>query len=364
MKIEEIVNCLESFAPTAYQEKYDNSGLLVGSLNQEVTQAIISLDCTEDVIDEAIEKKCELIICHHPIIFGGLKKLTGDNYVERTVIKAIQHNIAIYAIHTNLDNVLLGVNNKISDKLNLVNRQILSPKKDLIKKVIVHAPIKNAAEIKDAMWSAGAGNIGNYENCSFNTIGEGTFMGNVNSNPTIGKKGQIHSEKEIKIEMIYPIDLQSKVLKAMYSKHPYEEVSYEIINLFNYHQNVGSGMIGSLEKPMNTKEFLSLAKTSLNASCLKYTKSDITTIQKVAVCGGSGRFLLQQAIKMDADIFISSDFKYHEFFDADNKIIIADVGHYESEQFTKELIAEILKEKFSKFATHLSHTNTNPINYL
>ena len=364
MKIGEITNYLEQIAPLDYQEKYDNSGLIYGNKEHKVKQALITLDCTEEIVQEAIEKKCELIISHHPIIFKGLKKINGKNYVERTIIKAIQNNIAIYAIHTNLDNIYNGVNKKICDKLELENCHVLSPKSEILRKLIVFCPNSHADKLRSAICNSGAGHIGNYNNCTFNTKGEGTFKGNEKTNAFTGKQGKIHYEKETRIEAIFPSHLQSKILAAMFLEHPYEEVAYDIIPLQNKHQNVGFGMIGYLEKPMKSDEFLKFIKKQMQTDCIRYTKTEVKEVKKIAVCGGAGSFLLAKAKEIHADFFITSDFKYHEFFDAENNIIIADIGHYESEQFTKELIQDILKENFPKFATHLSEINTNPINYL
>lgn len=364
MKIQDVIQHLEEIAPLAFQESYDNCGLLTGHSQQSVSQALITLDCTEEIVDEAIAKGCELIIAHHPIIFKGLKKLNGKNYIERTIIKAIKHDIAIYAIHTNLDNVHTGVSKKICDKLGLINCQTLAPKSDLVSKIIVYCPSEQAASVREAMWEAGAGSIGNYDNCSFNSIGEGTFRGNEHSNPHVGLKGETHAETEIKIEMIFPTHLQGKVLKAMYAQHPYEEVAYDLIKLNNKHQRVGSGMIGDLPEEMDSMHFLKSLKESMQTDCVRFTKAPSEKVKRIAVCGGAGSFLLGKAKQLQADVFITGDFKYHEFFDAENQLIIADIGHYESEQFTKELIQDILKEKFPKFATHLSELNTNPINYL
>ena len=363
MIVKDISSFLENKFPTTYKEDYDNCGLLIGDYNQKVSNVLISLDCTDDIINEAIKKKCELIVCHHPIIFKGIKKITGENYVEKLIIKAIKNNISVYAIHTNLDNHNEGVNKKIAEKLGLINFQILAPKKQLIHKLVVHAPLESSEKIRNSLFEAGAGNIGNYSHCSFNTIGEGTFRGNEKSNPNVGEKGTLHNQSEIKIEVIFPSHKKSVILQNMLLTHPYEEVSYEISVLENYHQNIGSGMIGHLENEMKANDFIALLKQRMNTACIRHTKLENKTVKTVALCGGSGSFLLKNARRANADIYISSDFKYHEFFDAEKDIIIADIGHYESEQFTSELLANILKEKFTKFATHLSDINTNPIHY-
>ncbi|MCJ8211738.1 Nif3-like dinuclear metal center hexameric protein [Mucilaginibacter sp. RS28] len=363
MKISDITSFLESLAPLAYQEDYDNSGLIVGQPDHEVQQTLISLDCTEEVVDEAIAKGCQLIISHHPIVFKGLKRFNGRTYVERVVEKAIRHNIALYAIHTNLDNVTGGVNKRICDVLGLKNSHILSPKQNLLKKLVTYVPTAQAEVVRGALFKAGAGNIGNYSECSFNSEGTGTFKGNEHSDPFVGLPGEQHHEAEIKIETIYPANLESKILMALFLAHPYEEVAYDLYPVTNAYNQVGSGMIGELEIPLPEQEFLRHVKYSLKAQVIRHTELRGRPIRKVAVCGGSGGFLLKQAIASGADIFITADYKYHEFFDAERKIVIADVGHFESEQFTQHLLYEIIRKKFPNFAVRLTEINTNPIKY-
>ncbi len=364
MKISDVINFLESWAPRFYQESYDNAGLITGNADTELTNALICLDSTEAVMDEAIKNKCNLIIAHHPIVFSGLKKINGKNYVERVIIKAIKNDVAIYAIHTNLDNVSQGVNNKICEKLGLKNCRILSPKNNILKKIYTYVPIAHVETVKQALFNAGAGYIGNYSETSFSTAGTGTFKGNEAAKPYLGEKGKRHHEQEEKIETIFPHYIENQVLAALFSVHPYEEVAYEIITLDNAHQQVGSGMIGELEKPVDVLSYLKEIKSKLKTNCIRYTQPIERQVSKVAVCGGSGSFLLQDAIAQKADVFITADFKYHQFFDATGKIVIADIGHFESEQFTPELICEKLKEKFVTFAPLLTSINTNPINYL
>ncbi len=364
MKINEITNYLESLAPIYLQEDYDNSGLITGNKHWKVNNVLVCLDCTEKVVDEAIAKSCNLIVTHHPIVFSGLKSIVGKNYVERTIIKAIKNDIAIYAIHTNLDNIKDGVNAVIAKKIGLENLKILRPKKNIIKMLSFYCPDSDAQRLKDLLWEAGAGNIGNYSHCSFSTIGLGTFMGNDYSKPSLGQRNVLHTEKEEKIEMILPSYLQNKILNTLFSEHPYEEVAYEIHLLDNINQDIGSGMFGKLKTPIKSHDFLKHLKKVMQTDSIRYTDLNKEYIETVAVCGGSGSFLLDDAKKVMADIFITADFKYHEFFDAENDIIIADIGHYESEQFTKDLLCDILNEKFTKFATHLSSINTNPINYM
>jgi len=363
MKLSALTNFLESLAPLSYQEDYDNSGLIVGNPDQEVNQALISLDCTEAVVDEAIATNCQVIISHHPIVFKGLKKFNGKTYVERVVEKAIRKGIAIYAIHTNLDSVMTGVNARISETLGLKNTRILAPKHNQLKKLVTYVPLSHADAVRDALFSAGAGNIGNYSETSFNTEGTGTFKGNEAANPYVGEAGKRHKENEVRIETVYPANLESKILVALILTHPYEEVAYDLYNLTNQHQQVGAGMVGELDMPLNEESFLFQVKDKMRTHVIRHTKLLGKPIKKVAVCGGSGGFLLKQAIAAGADIFITADYKYHEFFDAEGKIVIADIGHFESEQFTQQLLYEIIRKKFPIFAVRLTEVNTNPVKY-
>ena len=363
MKLSQLTSYLESLAPLAYQEDYDNSGLIVGQPEQEIQQALISLDCTEAVVDEAIAKNCQVIISHHPIVFKGLKKFNGKTYVERVVEKAIRNHIAIYAIHTNLDNVTHGVNERICETLGLTNLRILTPKTGILKKLVTYVPADKAEQVRNALFHAGAGNIGNYSECSFNAEGTGTFKGNEDSTPYVGEPGQRHHEDEIRIETVYPVNLESKLLMALFLAHPYEEVAYDLYDLTNQHQQVGAGMIGELEEEMDGEEFLFELKQRMHAHVIRHTTLTGKTVKRVAVCGGAGSFLLKQAIAAGADVFVTADFKYHEFFDAEGKIVIADIGHFESEQFTQQLLYEIIQKKFPNFAVRLTEINTNPVKY-
>lgn len=361
--LQDITNFLESIAPLSLQESYDNAGLITGDVNSEITSVLVTLDVTEKVVEEAIQKKAQLIVSHHPIVFSGLKKITGKNYVERTLIKAIKNDIAIYAAHTNLDGIDGGVNRKICEKLGLQNCKILQPSGELLKKLVTFIPVENASQVREAVFNAGAGNIGNYDNCGFTAEGLGSFRGNENSNPVSGKKGEIHSEKEIRFETIFPGYLQGKIVGALLKAHPYEEVAYDIYSLCNNFDKIGMGMTGTLTNSVSETEFLLQLKSTFNTGVIKHTALKDKPVEKVAVCGGSGSFLLNAAIAAGADFFVSGDFKYHQFFDAENKIVIADIGHFESEQFTKELFYELLTKKFPKFAVHLSGVGTNPVFY-
>jgi dinuclear metal center YbgI/SA1388 family protein len=361
--IKEVTDYLEAIAPPDYQESYDNSGLITGSPAWGVKGILVTLDCIEAVVDEAITTKCNLIIAHHPIIFKGLKRLTGKNYVERTIIKAIENQIAIYAIHTNLDHIHTGVNRKICEKIGLKNLKILQPKTDTLAKLVTFVPHQHSEEVLNALYRAGAGQIGNYKNCSFQVQGKGTFMPNDQAAPFIGNSNQQESVDEIRLEVIFPEHLTSRIVGALKQTHPYEEVAHYISSLKNENQEVGAGMTGELESPLEPIEFLRRLKTSMELITIRHTKLLDRPVKKVAVCGGSGSFLLSKAIQAKSDVFITADFKYHEFFDAENAITIADIGHYESEIFTKDLLKEVLIRNFPTFAINFSKTVTNPISY-
>lgn len=364
MKIRDITNAIAAFAPLQYQESYDNAGLLFGSPDWEVTGVLLTLDATEAVIDEAIARKCNLVVAHHPIVFGGLKKINGSNYVERVAIKAIKNDIAVYAAHTNLDNVRNGVCEMMARRLALQNCSVLSPKKELLRKLYTFVPQADAEKVRTALFAAGAGHIGAYSECSYNAEGTGTFKGGEGTNPHVGKAGERHLESETKVEVIFPVYLEQYVIKALRNSHPYEEVAYDVVKLENAYAQVGSGLVGDLKEPMDEDTFLRWVKQQFDTGCVRYTPLRGKPVTKVALCGGAGSFLLKKAISAGADAYISADFKYHEFFDAENQIVIADVGHFESEQFTVELFYHILTEKFPNFAPLKSTIRTNPVNYL
>ncbi len=363
MKIMEAIQVLEQAAPLSYQEGYDNAGLLTGNSNWNCTGILCTLDATEQVIMEAKERRCNLVVAHHPIIFGGLKKITGRNYVEKSVISAIKHDIVIYAIHTNLDNVLHGVNNRIADRLGLVSRRILAPKDGQLMKLCSFVPLAQADELRTALFEAGAGHIGRYSDCSFNVEGTGTFKGGAGTNPFAGNPGELHREKEVKLEVIFPAHLQSRLVAALLKSHPYEEVAYDIIPLANEHPEVGSGLIGELPEPVTEEGFLHILKNAFELSIVRHTPLLGKKIQKVALCGGAGSFLTGRALAAGADVYVTADVKYHEFFDANDRLVIADIGHWESEQYTSELLVELLQAKFPTFAVLKSAINTNPVRY-
>jgi dinuclear metal center YbgI/SA1388 family protein len=362
--IGEVIDHLEQHAPLSYQEEYDNSGLLTGNRDWPVKGILVSLDCTEEVIEEARNSNCNLVVSHHPIVFKGLKRLTGRNYVERTIIKAIKDDIAIYAIHTNLDNVRNGVNSKIAERIGLKDLTVLVPKQQVLTKLTTFVPTENANAVAGALHAAGAGQIGDYKNCSFRVQGTGHFEPTGAAQPHIGAINKAEQVSETRIEVILPSHLQKKVVGALKASHPYEQVAFYLHTLVNEDQHVGSGLIGELAADEEPIAFLRRLKSSMSTQCVRHTALTRPRVKKVAVCGGSGRFLLEAAMSRNADVYVSSDFKYHEFFDADGRIIIADIGHYESEQFTKELLVEVLREKFTTFAINFSKKVTNPISYL
>lgn len=361
MKVQDITSLLEKLAPPSLQENYDNAGLLTGNGSWECTGIIVSLDATEEVVMEAVAKKCNLVVAHHPIIFGGLKRITGSNYVEKTIIAAIKNDVAIYAIHTNLDNVLYGVNSKIADVLGLINRQVLQPQAGLLKKLYCFVPVTHAGQVRNAIFTAGGGHIGNYSECSFNASGEGTYKAGEGAHPFTGSIGQRHTEPEVKIEVLIPGWLEKQVVKAMKDAHPYEEVAFDVVLTGNTHADVGSGLLGYLPEALTETELLQSVMKGFGLQLIKHTPLRGKPVKKVAVCGGAGSFLTRTAIAAGADMFISADFKYHEFFEANGRIVIADIGHYESEQFTIALLSEFLQEKFPTFAVLKTEVNTNPV---
>jgi dinuclear metal center YbgI/SA1388 family protein len=363
IRIADIIQSLEQWAPPALQESYDNSGLICGNLHDACTAFLVCLDSTESVIDEAIAKGCNLVIAHHPIVFGSFKKLNGSTYSQRALIKAIKHDIAIYALHTNLDNVHNGVNKVIADKLHIAQPQILRPMLQQLLQLTVYVPHTHAEQVQEALFSAGAGAIGNYSECGFSLKGIGTFMPNENANPFSGQKNVREYADETRIEVILPRYKRADVFKALSVAHPYEEVAHQFCTIENSLQDVGAGMHGMLEMEMETTAFLQKIK-SVFGGMLRYTQAIKSHVKHIAWCGGSGSFLLDDAIKTGADVLLTSDFKYHQFFDAEGKIMIVDIGHFENEQFTIEAIYTYLINKFPNFAGSQTGVCTNPVQYL
>ena len=363
MKIAAVAEYLESIAPPGLQENYDNSGLLTGHPAWECTGIVVALDATEEVVMEAVKNNCNLVVAHHPIIFSGLKKITGSNYVERAVISAIKNDICIYAIHTNLDNILNGVNGAMADRLGLLNRTLLSPKKQLLKKLYTFVPVRFADEVRNALFKAGAGHISDYSECSFNTTGTGTFKPGIGTTPFSGKIGERREEKEIRIEAVYPGYLEAKIINALREAHPYEEVAFDLVALENIYNGVGSGLVGDLLEPMEEAEFFIRVREIFGLPVIRHTQLTGKKIGRVALCGGAGSFLIGAAGASGAQIFLTADIKYHEFFDADNRFVLADIGHFESEQFTISYLFDILTLKFPNFAVRKTGVKTNPVLY-
>lgn len=363
MKIADIISFLEAQAHPLLQEPYDNAGLITGDANWECSGIICTLDAIEEVVTEAIGKKVNLIIAHHPIIFSGLKKLNGKNYVEKTIITAIKNDIAIYAIHTNLDNVAHGVNAKMAAMLGLQNTSVLAPKEGMLKKLFTFVPVEQAEEVRSAIFEAGGGEIGRYNECSFNSNGSGTFKAGKGATPFVGKIGERHIENEVKVEIIFPSYLERKVLTAMKESHPYEEVAYDVVNLSNSHPGIGAGMVGELAEVMSESALLDHIKSVFQVPLVRHTALLAKPVKRIALCGGSGSFLISKALAANADAYITADIKYHEFFEANNRMLIADIGHYESEQFTINLLQELLAEKFPTFAVLKTAIKTNPVHY-
>ena len=361
MKIEEIINYLESEYPLDYQESYDNCGIQVGKTNAEFSGAIITLDVTEAHIEEALSKNCNLIISHHPLIFKGIKKITGNSATERIIEKSIKNDISIYSLHTNLDNHLLGLNGFIAQKLGLINVRILQTKENLLKKLVVYCPESHAEVVRNALFEAGAGHIGNYDSCSFNTKGKGSFRGNSASNPFAGVANELHFENEIRIEVVFPAILQKELISSLLKVHPYEEVAYDVFSIDNAYENIGSGIVGEFENAIPVQDFFKKIQLIFHIPCIRHNQASNDKIKRVAFCGGSGSLLIPYAHKAEADAFVTGDISYHDFFN--NQLFVIDIGHYESEAYSTELIVNQLTKKFNTFAFLISEIKSNPVNY-
>ena len=364
MKIKEIVSALEQFAPLPLQDGFDNAGLQIGLTDAEVTGALLCLDVTETVLDEAIALGFNLIIAHHPLIFKGYKSITGKDYVERCILKAIKNDLVIYAAHTNLDNAPEGVNFKIAEKIGLKNVRVLETKENALIKLVTFVPTAQAEDLRKALFNAGCGNIGNYDSCSYNLEGEGTFRAHEGTHPYCGEIGEMHAEKEIRIETILPAYKKAEVVKALLAAHPYEEPAFDIYPLQNTWARAGAGVIGELETTETELEFLKRIKKTFEVGCLKHNKLTGREIQTVALCGGAGAFLMPLAIRNHADVFITGEIKYHDYFGHENDILLAEIGHYESEQYTKEIFYTLIRDLFPNLEVQQTKVNTNPIKYM
>lgn len=364
MKIKEIVSALEQFAPLPLQDGFDNAGLQIGLTDAEVTGALLCLDVTEAVLNEAITLGCNFIISHHPLIFKGYKSITGKSYVERCIMIAIKNDIVIYSAHTNLDNATGGVNFKIAEKIGLTNVRILEPKDNALLKLVTFVPSAYAEQVRQTLFDAGCGHIGSYDSCSYNLEGEGTFRANEGTHPFCGDIGELHTEREVRIETILPAYKQAEVIKALLSAHPYEEPAFDLYPLNNKWMQSGAGIIGELETSETELDFLKRIKKTFEVGCLRHNKLTGKEVKTVALCGGAGAFLIPLAVKKHADVFITGEIKYHDYFGYDAEILLAEIGHYESEQYTKEIFYTIIRDLFPNFALQLSKVNTNPIKYI
>ncbi|WP_185851127.1 Nif3-like dinuclear metal center hexameric protein [Blattabacterium cuenoti] len=361
--VKHIAEKLEIFAPIEYAESYDKIGLIVGSYDQEVKKIMITLDLTEEVFSESMDKKCNLIISFHPILFKPIKSLIGNNYSERVLISALKNNISVYVIHTNLDVIWDGTHSYISKLLKLTKEEVLFPKEGSIKKLTTYVPYSYSEKVRNALFNAGAGNISNYSHCSYNVDGYGTFMGNDKTKPFLGKKGYFHMEKEMCINVIFPTHKLHSIKHALFNSHPYEEVSYEIYKIENINPYLGIGRIGLLEEEMNEYDFLHYLKRKMSLSCMRHSIFTGKNIKNVSIIAGSGSFGIEKSIEMKADVFISSDFKYHDFFKSNQQILIVDIGHYESEKSNKYLLKYFLDKKFIHIPIYESEIDTNPVKY-
>ncbi len=364
MKIKEIVSALERFAPLPLQDGFDNAGLQVGLTEAEATGALLCLDVTEAVVDEAVTLGYNLIVSHHPLIFKGYKSITGKDYIERCIMKAISNGITIYSAHTNLDNAPGGVNFKIAEKIGLKNVRILSPKEDCLIKLVTFVPVEQADKVRKALFDAGCGCIGNYDSCSYNVEGEGTFRALEGANPFCGSVGELHSEREVRVETVLPAFRKSAVVKALLAAHPYEEPAFDLYPIKNTWNQVGSGVVGELEEPETELDFLKRVKKLFEVGCVKHSRLTGRLVQKVALCGGSGAFLAPQAVACNADVFLTGEIKYHDYFSYEDKVLMAEIGHYESEQYTKEIFYSIIRDLFPGLEIQMTRVNTNPIKYL
>ncbi len=364
MKIKEVISALERFAPLPLQDGFDNAGLQIGLTEAETTGALLCLDVTEETVDEAIRGGYNLIISHHPLIFKGYKSITGRDYVERCILKAIKNDVVIYSAHTNLDNATGGVNWHIARKLGLSGIEALEPRKNSLLKLVTFVPVAQAEKVRQALFEAGCGHIGNYDACSYNLEGQGTFRAQEGTHPFCGTIGEMHLEKEIRIETILPSFKKTEAVRALIAAHPYEEPAFDLYPLQNEWTQAGAGIIGTLEEPEEELDFLRRIKKIFKADCLRHGKLCGRAIRKVAVCGGAGAFLIPQAIGRGADVFITGEIKYHEYFGYESKILLAETGHYESEQYTPELLRSVLQDAYPEGRFDCSEINTNPINYL
>jgi dinuclear metal center YbgI/SA1388 family protein len=363
MKAQEIVNIIESFAPPGIQESWDNSGLITGNRDAEVSGVVLCVDVTEAILNEAMGLGYNMIVSHHPPVFSGLKKFSGNDLVSRLVRSAIKNDLILYSVHTNLDQIEEGVSGIIAAKLGMESTEILVPRKDDLLKLVTFIPVDSFEGVTKAVFNAGAGHIGNYDSCGYSVDGKGSFRAGEGTDPFTGNKGELHYEAEKRFETIFPRHREAEIISALMESHPYEEVAYDIYPLKNTNQAMGLGIIGNMPDPVSEEELLSRVKKIFNTGCIRHTDFLNKDVKRVAVLGGSGSEFLGQAINKRADVYITADIKYHQFFNADGKILLMDIGHYESEHLALEVLNKILSKKLTNFAVHLTKISTNPIKY-
>lgn len=364
MKIKEILQTIEQLAPLPLQESFDNSGVQVGDISQEAKGVVVCIDVTESVVDEAIALGCNLIVSHHPLAFRSFKSLTGKTYVERCMMKACKHDIVVYAAHTNLDNARNGINYYLAAMLDLQNVRILDPQKGKLLKLVTYVPHAYVETVRSAMFNAGAGCIGNYNSCSYGVKGEGTFRAEEGASPFCGEIGELHSEPETRVEVVLPSFRQNEVLRALISVHPYEEPAYDFYALENEWMQAGSGIVGTLPEAQDEEDFLYLVKDTFHLECIQHSACRGKEVRDVAICSGSGAFLIPKAIGYGADVFITGEAKYNDFYDVEDRILLATIGHYESEIYTKNIFFDLISKKYPTFAVYMSGADSNPVNYL
>lgn len=364
-KIKEVLQAMDAICSESIQESWDNSGLQWGDDSETVKGVIVSLDVTMDVINEAIDCGCNLIIAHHPLIFGPLKQVRKNGTeVERLAYHCIQNSIAVYAAHTNWDKVAQGVSWVMAKRIGLLNEEILQPEKDGLCNLKVMGTPRDIAEIRKAWFNAGIGNVGEYSNCSFTTDGWGTFEPSESANPSVGEKNKTEFLRENAIEILCTKKDVSKALAIATETSSYETIAHSIIPLKNTNDTLGFGCIGELKEALSLSDFLALCKEKYACKVVRYNPSEkIKNIKTVAVCGGSAIDFLPTAIARKADAYITADVKYHQFMLADDALTLVDVGHYESEIWAMEYLTHLISEKFHNFAIRLTTINTNSVRY-
>lgn len=363
MKISEITGAIEKYAPLWLQEEWDNAGLQVGDTDREATGAVLCVDATEAIVDEAIDRGVNLVISHHPLLFRGLKRITGRTATERIVAKALKHDIAIYSAHTNMDSAPGGVSWATGRRAGLTAMRTLVPQQGRLMKLAVFVPSAYSNAVSEALWNAGAGRMGNYDRCAYMTDGRGTYRPLPGADPAIGTVGQSHTEAETRIEVVFPTAISGRVVQAMLKAHPYEEPAFDLIPLANDITSAGLGVIGSLKTPMPASEYIAWVKQALGIGAIPYAGDARRMVHRVALCGGAGAEFIGNAIAAGADLYMCGDLKYHDFTTHADSIVLADIGHYESEQCTKEIFYDIIQKNFPNFATYYAEEDKNPISY-